>query len=312
MSEQTRFGAETAPEAIAAALDGPGYAIVENLLSSDQLGALQRELGPHLEARAPGNDEMMGKYTQRFGALLARSYTVQSLVTHPLVLSVADALLLPYCVRYHINYTGVMVIGPGETRQPLHRDTGFYPIQNPAPPLLLATIWAVSDFSAKNGATRLIPGSRHWDDVREPQPSDIAVADMPAGSVLLYVGSTFHGGGANQSNESRFGLALHYALGWLRQEENQYLSVPREVARKLPEKIQALMGYSLGASALGFVDHQDPLDFLNERAGSESGDIYGGVLDADKALKRFKVSGTAAVGRRYFDIAPAGDRDRRA
>jgi ectoine hydroxylase-related dioxygenase (phytanoyl-CoA dioxygenase family)/AcrR family transcriptional regulator len=250
---------------VVSALAKDGYAIVENLLTADQLAALWRELGPHLDARPPGKDNMMGVRTRRFGRLLARSSTVQALLIHPLVLSAADAVLLPYCVRYHINYTGVMFLEPGETKQPLHRDTGFYPFQNPAPPLLLSTLWAVSDFTAGNGATCLVPGSRHWNDTREPKPEEIVAAEMPAGSVLLYLGSTFHGGGANRSNEARFGLALHYALGWLRQEENQYLAVPIEEARKLPRKIQELMGYAMGGSALGFVDHQDPNEFLNGR-----------------------------------------------
>ena len=170
---------------------------------------------------------------------------------------------------------------------------------------MLSTLWAVSDFSAGNGATCLVPGSRHWNDTREPKPEEIVAAEMPAGSVLLYLGSTFHGGGANRSSEARFGLALHYALGWLRQEENQYLAVPIEEARKLPRKIQELMGYAMGGSALGFVDHQDPNEFLNGSAGAESGDIYGGLMEADQALERFKISGTAAVGRHYYDVEPA-------
>lgn len=309
MTALNRFSPDTAPEPVAAALEADGYAIVERLVGGDQLAALHAELGPHLEARAPGTENMMGERTRRFGRLLVRSRAVQQLLTHPLVLSLADAILLPYCVRYHVNYTGVMYLEPGETMQPLHRDTGFYPIQNPAPPLLLSTMWAISDFSEHNGATCLVPGSRHWDDTREPKPDEIVAAEMPAGSVLLYVGSTFHGGGANRSTAARFGLALHYALGWLRQEENQYLAVPIDAARRLPRQVQELMGYAMGGSALGFVDHQDPLEFLNGSAGAESGDIYGGLMEADQALERFKVSSTAAVGRRYYKVAPAFARD---
>jgi ectoine hydroxylase-related dioxygenase (phytanoyl-CoA dioxygenase family) len=304
MRELNRFSPEVTTERVVEALEEDGYAIIENLLDPPRLRALNDELAPHIAARAPGTDEMMGTKTRRFGGLLWRSPSVQDLVLQPQILSAADALLLPYCVRYQLNYTGVMYLEPGETSQPLHRDTGFYPFQNPAPPLLLASMWALSDFTAQNGATRLVPGSRHWDDAREPLPEEIVAAEMPAGSVLLYVGGTFHGGGANCADRARFGLALHYSLGWLRQEENQYLSVPTEVARSLPKEIQQLMGYSLGASALGFVDHQDPLEFLNGAAGTESGDIYGGILEADQALHRFDVSGTAVSGRHYFDLPP--------
>ena len=298
-----RFPASAAVDLITASLERDGYAIIENLLSEDQLETLRGELKPHLDARAPGKENMMGARTRRFGRLLLRSQMAQELAAHPLVLSIADAVLLPYCVRYQLNYSGVMYLEPGETAQPLHRDTGFYPIQNPAPPLLMSTMWAITDFTADNGATCLVPGSRHWQDAREPSAQEVIVAEMPAGSVLLYIGSTIHGGGANRSASARFGVALHYALGWLRQEENQYLAVPLEVARTLPQKIQELLGYALGTAALGFVDHQDPNDFLNGNDNAQSGDIYGGLMDQDNALERFKIAGTSAVGRRYFNAA---------
>jgi len=295
-----RFSPNDSLQLIAPALEQDGYAIVENLLTAKQLTAIRDELNPYLDARAPGNENMMGTKTRRVGRLLLRSKIVQQLVTHPMILGVADTVLLPHCVRYQLNYTGVMYLEPGETAQPLHRDTGFYPIQNPAPPLLLSTIWAISDFTIENGATCLVPGSRHWVDSREPKSGEVIAAKMPAGSVLLYIGSTIHGGGANYSNYPRFGLALHYALGWLRQEENQYLAVPIEEARTFPKQVQELMGYALGTSALGFVDHQDPNDFLNRTSGSDSGDIYQGLGNADGLLKRFKISGSEAVGRPYF------------
>ena len=301
-----RFSPGATAETVVPALERDGYVILENLLSDDQLGRIRSELAPHIDARAPGTGNMMGQYTRRFGRLLLRSQTVQELLTHPLVLSLADAILLPHCVRYHVNYTGVMYLESGETTQPLHRDTGFYPIQNPAPPLLLSTMWAISDFTIENGATCLVPGSRHWEDARAPQPHEIVTAEMPAGSVLLYIGNTIHGGGANRSDAARFGLALHYALGWLRQEENQYLAVPLEEARKLPRQIQELMGYALGTSALGFVDRQDPNDFLNEAPGGDAGDIYGGLMDKDQRLQRFKISESAVTGRHYFDALEPG------
>ena len=305
MSTTNNFSSDTPLDQIMPTLERDGYVIIKDALSAEQITRVRGELQPHLEAR-DGVNGFLGDRTRRVGRLLSRSTAVQELVTHPLVLSIADAVLLPYCVRYRINYTGTMCIEPGETAQALHRDTGFYPIQNPAPPLILATIWALSDFTAENGATRLVPGSRHWTDDKEPTPADIAVAEMPARSVLLYIGSTLHGGGANVSNTARYGLGLHYALGWLRQEENQYLAVPPEEARKLPQKIQELLGYSLGAAALGFVDHQDPSVFLNETDNTQAGDVHGELLNADNKLKRFKISGTAAVGRNYFHEAVGG------
>ena len=310
MAQLKTFAPDATRDAIAASISQEGYAIVEDLLDTKQLAMVREELQPHLQTRAPGseesadgNEEFLGQYTRRLGSLLDRSEAVQGMIAHPLILSVADAVLLPYCVRYQLSYTGVMYLEPGEISQALHRDTGMFPIQNPAPPLILATMWAMSDFTAENGATCLVPGSRHWDDARQPRREEIIAAEMPAGSVVIYTGNTLHGGGANRSAEPRYGLALQYNLAWLRQEENQYMAVPLEKARKLPRKIQELMGYSLATGALGFVDHQDPNEVLNGTASEGAGQIYGDLREADSALERFKISGTAAVGWQRYDVA---------
>lgn len=307
MTSLNRFEATDAAADILPVLERDGYVIIENLAPPDLVARVTSELQPYIDERGPGFESMMGVFTRRFGRLLLRSTSVQELLVNPLMLSIADLLLLPYCARYQVNYTGVMYIEPGETAQPMHRDTGFYPFQNPAPPLLLATMWALNDFTLDNGATRLVPGSRHWPDDRLPMADEIIAAEMPAGSVLLYIGSTFHGGGENRSDVPRYGLALHYSLGWLRQEENQYLAVPLEEARKLPKQVQELMGYALGTAALGFVDHQDPNEFLNGTAGEGSGDIYGGLRKRDAELQRIRVADTAAVGRPYSEVPLPGD-----
>ncbi len=299
-----RFDTAASAETLAGSITRHGYAIVHRLLDQETLARLASELVPHLEAVASsGDDAFMGHKTKRFGALLSRCPTTRGMVTHPLVLATADAVLGPYCARYQINYTGVMYIEPGETGQTMHRDTGLYPIQNPAPPLSLATMWAVTDFTAENGATRMVPGSHQWPDERVPLAEEVAAAEMPAGSVLVYVGGMIHGGGANRGNAARCGVALHYSLGWLRQEENQYLAVPMAEARGFPRQLQTLMGYDLGTVNLGFVDHKHPNDVLNGTAGDGPG-VLGpqALMDADNAIQRFKVTETKAVGRMRVEV----------
>ena len=179
-------------------------------------------------------DTFFGSRTKRFGALLSRCPTSRDMIVHPLVLAVTDRILGPYCARYQINYTGVMHIEPGESAQTMHRDTGLYPIQNPAPPLTLATMWAVTGFTAENGATRIVPGSHRWPDERVPNPDEIGAAEMPAGSLMVYLRQ-------HDPRRRRHGLLQRWraaasrftrSLGWLRQEENQYLAVPMEEATK--------------------------------------------------------------------------------
>jgi len=293
----------TAPE-IARSIDKKGYAIIHDVLDAGEIEQLQSELQPHLDATSTGVEDFLGHKTKRFGALLARSPKSHDMATHPLLLGIADEVLGSYCANVQLNYTGVMYLEPGEITQVLHRDGSFYPIQNPRPPMLLATIWAVTDFTRENGATRLVPGSHRWEDARQPLSEEAVAAEMPAGSVLLYLDSTLHGAGANQSNGPRCGAALHYALAWLRQEENQYLAMPLEQARTLPKRLQKLMGYDLATVNLGFVDHRHPNDLLND-VPVEKGQPLGAqdLMDADNAIQRFKVNGTSAVGRRRYQLA---------
>ena len=295
------FVADAALSDVCDAVARDGYAIVQDAISADARDALIADLEPTLEAAHTGHDSFMGHKTKRFGALLARSSAVQQRLMHPYVLGVADNALLPHCVRYHVHYTGVMHLEPGENKQVLHRDTSMFPIANPCPPLTLATMWAMTDFTADNGGTRIVPGSHLWDNDRVPQSNEIHSAEMPAGSVLIYTGNVIHGGGANRSNASRTGVALHYALGWLRQEENQYLAVPHEQARELPREVQALMGYALGSPNLGFVDHVDPQDYLNGvRDAGESALTSTDLNDRPNALQRMHVSQSAPGRARYY------------
>jgi len=299
-----RFDAcTTTAEELAEAIDRDGYAIATGVFDSRHVAALKAELAPWIEATPGGHEEFMGRLTKRFGCLLARCPTSHEMALNPLVLGVVEKVLGPYCARFQINYTGIMHLEPGERGQVLHRDASLYPFQNPAPPTILATMWAVSDFTRENGATCLVPGSHLWDDEREPKADEIVMAEMPAGSVLMYNGSTIHAGGANRANGARTGAAIQFSLGWLRQEENQYLAMPMEEARKLPRRLQELMGYDLATVNLGFVDHKHPNEFLNGNTGPEAGNLGPSeLMAADNAILRLKVTERRATGRRRFQV----------
>jgi ectoine hydroxylase-related dioxygenase (phytanoyl-CoA dioxygenase family) len=158
-------------------------------------------------------------------------------------MEIADAVLRPYCDSYRIGSCTAIEICPGEEDQVLHRDDDFYPIRFPDVEFQFSAMWALDDFTLENGATRVVPGSNSMQEVSSVEEADIVQAVMPKGSVLYYLGSTIHGGGANRSQLPRSGLITTYSLGWLRQEENQYLNVPREVAETHSRTIQRLMGY---------------------------------------------------------------------
>ena len=202
-------------------------------------------------------------------------------------MAVADRVLLPNCARYQLNIAGVIQIEPGESAQALHRDTMIYPFRHPCPSILMAIIWAITDFTAANGGTRIAPGSHLWEQDREPFKDEIISVEMPAGSLLIYLGGVWHGGGDNRSNSNRTALAMQYSVGWLRQEENQYLSHPPEVARDYPEELQRLIGYDFGGPFLGFVEGDDPhrvLDYGYEGAPRRA--VHRSRPEIDEAAQR--------------------------
>ena len=300
---QNVFEAGSDASEVATAVTRDGYAVVRDAIDADTLAVVAADLQPYLDAAHTGHEEFMGSLTKRFGALVAKSTAAQALIMHPTVLAVADHALLPSCVAYRLHYTGVMHLEPGEKQQVLHRDTTVYPFANPCPPLTVATMWAVTDFTRENGGTRICPGSHQWASDRVPASADVVATEMPAGSVLIYLGNVIHGGGSNRSDKARTGVALHYSLGWLRQEENQYLAVTQEQARTLPDDLQELMGYSLGSSNFGFVDHIAPKDYLHgTRDPSESDLSPAGMSEQVDALERFHVSHTAQGPARHYDV----------
>jgi len=265
-----RLAATASGAEIGDALAREGCAVVERLVPVALLDRARGELEPWLDATPYGPDDFAGRRTRRTGGLIARSATCRDVVMHPTVLD-AVGHVLAHATSFQLHLTQVIAIGPGEPAQPIHRDQwafDFFPFPS-GYEVQCNTLWAMTDFTAANGATRLVPGSHRLEDRREFVEADSEPAEMPAGSILFYTGALYHGAGANRSDGIRYGLNITYAVSWLRQEENQYLSVPREIARELPEPLLLLMGYARGAYALGYVDDlRDTLDVLMGRAGT--------------------------------------------
>ena len=189
-----------------------------------------------------------------------------------MMLASARQYLAPFCDDIQLHFTSAVAIAPGESAQILHRDRGIWGGYLPrrVEPLF-STIWAITPFTQDNGATQVVPGSHLWDKDRLPEPHEIAYADMAPGSVLCYTGTVLHGGGANATTEEvRTGVFMHYALSWLRQEENQYLSCPPHHASKLSPELRALIGYSKGGYVLGFYSDPDDESGRHESVSPEN------------------------------------------
>ncbi len=260
MAEILHLDSETSVAEILNVLDDDAAVIIENVISIDTVETLKGELVPYLSKEVFGRDEFTGFSTKRVGALMARSNTCRDLALNPLVINVAKQYLEPFADGYQLHFTSAVSIGPSETKQVLHRDRGIWGGYLPRKiEPLMSTIWAVTEFTRDNGATQIVPGSHKWEKERKPDDTEIAYAEMNPGSVLLYTGTVLHGGGANKTaSEIRTGVFLHYALNWLRQEENQYLSCPPEIAKELSSELRSLIGYAKGGYVLGF--YSDPYD----------------------------------------------------
>ncbi len=258
------FESDVAASTLVRELESNGCVIVKHHIDQDRMGELHAQLQPYLDSAPYGQTEFAGRTSRRRNGLLTKSEICRNLAIDPLVLAVCDGVLGPNCVNYRLHVTMLVELMPGEVRQEIHRDGEIYPIRHPAPPMTLSAFWAYTDFTEENGATLVAPGSHRWSQERKPEAQELVQAVMPKGSLLLYTSSVLHGNEANRSDSVRTGMGLHYSLGWLRQEENQVLSSPPEVARYFPERLQRLIGYDFGGPYLGFVEQGNPIGLLRD------------------------------------------------
>ena len=252
MTPLQHLPADAESSAIVAAVQQDGAVILDDVLSEGFIAALREETDPYMDHTSNGEDHFAGHHTTRTGGLLVRSEKCRELIEHESILAPCNEFLAPYCERVQLHLTQIIRIRPGETAQTIHRDRWAWGKHLSHLEPQFNTIWAITDFTSENGATQVVPGSTQWPDDQEIQREQITQAEMKAGSVLVYSGSVFHGGGANTSDQDRIGINITYALGWLRQEENQYLSCPPELAKDLSPTLQGLAGYAMGQYALGY------------------------------------------------------------
>jgi ectoine hydroxylase-related dioxygenase (phytanoyl-CoA dioxygenase family) len=285
----TRFGGADAladPDAVTEVLRREGAVIVEDVLSAEVVRRVNEEVEEAVAAADPDQaffnpvlSAFHGPCTKQVAGVpgISRTFAVD-VMCHPLYLALCDRILLPSCARYQLNLGHLLQRGPGAEDQWLHRDEVVWSdVPVPHPELQVASVIAFVDFTRANGATRVVPGSHRWDDRALPvveqmqaeiAPEQLAYAEMPAGSAVVYLGSTIHGAGGNSTDTPRRGAHLSFTLGWLRTEENNYLSSPPGYAATLPQLAQELLGYAVhdsigrGGGYLGMVRMQDPVDLL--------------------------------------------------
>ena len=257
-------------EAHAARIARDGYAIVEDVLSAaeaDAMLAAVAQLESELAIGFASND-FEGRRTKRVYNLLVHGRLFEAIPVHPRVLPIVEGVLDAGCL---VSSLSSIAIHPGETAQPIHADDQLLPLAKPHVATVCNTMWALTDFSEENGATRIIPGSH----ARDHSPAygsdhDSIPALMRKGSVLVWHGSLWHGGGANRSEAVRVGIAMNYCAGWIRQQENQQLGIPLEIARGFSPRLRELVGYAVYRGLIGHIDKKSPVELLGEHAPLET------------------------------------------
>lgn len=241
-----------------AALEKDGYATIPDAITTEQVEWARRDLEEILETTPSGRDDFEGRNTRRIYALFAKTRALDVMATHPVVLGVLDRVL----VNYQLSAPAAISIGPGEVAQPLHPDDAIYPMPRPHQELVVNVMWPLQEFTEANGATRIVAGSHRWTDERPDDTTPTTMVEMSPRTALLYLGSVWHGGGANHTERARLGVVLHYASAWLRPVENHVLSVPPDMARNLPTRLAELLGYNIYPPFIGYVDGRHPRKLL--------------------------------------------------
>lgn len=254
-------------EEVAQSLREHGYVIVDELVDGEVMDRIAAEMAPHLEATEFGKDNFIGHQTKRTGSLIARSPAARELVMNPLVLGATEQFL-GHASAFQLHLTQIISVFPGSPAQMLHQDElawDFFPFPDDYQ-VQCNLLWAMTDYTEENGATRIVPNSQYVGRKQKFTEEQSLPAVMKRGSALFYTGKIYHGAGTNRSSGLRQAINITYAVGWVRQEENQYLSTPPEIARTLPDDLLKVMGYQYGCFALGyFRDFEDPLKSLRQQ-----------------------------------------------
>lgn len=235
-----------------------GWCVIPNLLGSDRIAALDRDLARDFEETPFCRGGFYGERTKRFGRLLVRSRLAADLVRHPLALGIARRVLEPWCDTVQLNLTQALALHPGAPPQLPHRDQDMWRGAIGETEYLVNVMWPFTRYTADNGATIVWPGS-HGRRALDPEPPGGGLpVELEPGSALLFLGSTLHGAGGNRSGEVRRGAIVSYCLGWLKPYENQWLAYPPKVARTFDPGLAALVGYAQHRPNLGNYEGRCP------------------------------------------------------
>lgn len=251
-------------------LEARGYAIVERRADPAMMDRLVAEVKPWADRAERLQLKFFGGGLRKVESVLTKSSAFVSLLADPLLHEINELVLGPEAL---LNGSSVFILEKGGRDQTIHNDGTIYEPMLPRAPggphYLLVFMWAVTDFTRENGATRAIPGSHLWPAGRMPTPDDpVEYLEMAKGSFAVWLGSTFHAASTNHTDAARIGTQMGFNCGWLRPHEANLLLVPPLVARDMPLAVQEVLGYRAHRGMLGCIEQQSPIEKLGMLAGA--------------------------------------------
>lgn len=266
-----RVDARATTDELVALTTDPGAIIVEGVLSTERVAAINAEvdawLAGHPDDGAPrsGNelyDLFLGERTVRLHGLTAKlPGTGRNLLADPALLEWAQRALGASATGILLNADELIQIGPGEPAQYLHRDSDSWPALAPGgEPFIVNAIVALGEVTPENGGTVVAPGSHRWAPGRQPTADEVIAVSMRPGDALLFRGDLLHGGGANTTDQPRRVVSLSYCAGWLRPVDNHLATLGISLVEAQDAVTRSLLGLgvhdatSQGGGLLGLVD----------------------------------------------------------
>ena len=243
------------PQQAAFELDLYGYTVLPSVLTGAEAADLARELDA-ADARIGidySYDEAFARLVPCVPALGAR---FMALVDHPQVLAVIEQVLGADLVLGSMN---CRIVRPGDPEQPLHSDIPAVHRRTLGAPVMLQAVWMIDGFTMDNGATKIVPGSHRHAESYPPEAMalpHVLAPVAPAGSVLVFNGQCWHGGGANRSQGRRRAIFGHYRIGaWMRFQTDPGLYLGEEHWTQMSPRQRELMRIEHGIAQKNAADY---------------------------------------------------------
>lgn len=266
------FERDAKPEEISEVWQRDGVVIVRELVADELLQQIEKDTRPTLDQKEPGGRGFYGGTSKIISGVIGHTFALGEMITDPLLTGVADLVIGPYCDKYQIGVSALLEVHKGGDLMTMHRDGDIYsPYFSPQDhhPVQIQYMFAITDFTEDNGATRYVPGSHRWPNSRQWTEDDVEMAVMPRGSVAMWHGGMLHGFGVNKTDTPRIGVTAGFTVGWLRQEQNQYLSLPHDRVAQFPEKVRNLLGWEPHSAVLGWIVGNDPVQFAKDQRDNQ-------------------------------------------